>query len=130
MAGLQSEWVTKVMRNIWGRVGTWENRVFEDLKAWTDVKDDFKFVRQAVTSMIDAKPINVRSHAASVASTGATDGLSSRSKATSDGKPLTPPGCIPFIGQTFRPTTFTILLLGFRCLSISAVPSQQTAGSD
>jgi Gdp/GTP exchange factor required for growth at low temperatures len=99
MAGLQSEWVTKVMRTIWGRVGTWEKRVFDDLSAWTDAKDDFKFIRQAITAMIDAKPINAGSHAPSIISTGATDGQSSRSRATSDGKPFTPPGCIPFIGQ-------------------------------
>jgi Gdp/GTP exchange factor required for growth at low temperatures len=123
MAGLQSEWVTKVMRNLWGRVGTWEKRVLDDLRAWTDAKDDFKFVRQAVTAMIDAKPINVRSHAASVASTGTTDGLSSKSKATSDGKPLNPPGCIPFIGQTFSSATIAILLSGFRCLFVPAASS-------
>jgi Gdp/GTP exchange factor required for growth at low temperatures len=98
MAGLQSEWVTKVMRNVWGRVGTWENRVFDDLRAWTDAKDDFKFVRQAVAAMIDAKPINMGSYTPSIISTGATDGQSSRSKTTSDGKPSVPPGCVPFIG--------------------------------
>lgn len=123
MAGLQSEWVTKVMRTLWGRVGTWENRVFDDLRAWTDAKDDFKFIRQAVTAMIDAKPINLRSHAASVASTGTTDGLSSKSKATSDGKPLNPPGCIPFIGQILSSAAIAILLSGFRCLFVSVVPS-------
>jgi hypothetical protein len=106
MAGLQSEWVTKVMRNLWSRVGTWENRVFDDLRAWTDAKDDFKFIRQAVTAMIDAKPIDMGS---SVISTGATDGLSSKSKTTSDSKPPTPQGCIPFIGQTFSPASVTIL---------------------
>ena len=55
MAGLQSEWVTKVMRNAWGRLGGWEKRAYDDLQAWTDAKEDFKFVRQAVASMIDAK---------------------------------------------------------------------------
>jgi len=48
--------------------------------------------------MIDAKPINMGSHAPSIASTGATDGLSSKSKTTSDVKSSAPPGCIPFIG--------------------------------
>ena len=123
MAGLQSEWVTKVMRNIWGRVGTWENRVFDDLRAWTDAKDDFKFIRQAINAMIDAKPINVGSHAASIVSTGATDGQSSRSKATSDGKPPAPPGCIPFIGQFSNTVTASIILQRFRCLSVSAISS-------
>jgi len=122
MAGLQSEWVTKVMRNLWSRVGTWENRVLDDLRAWTDAKDDFKFVRQAVTAMIDAKPINVRSHAASVASAATTD-VSSKSKATSDGKPLNPPGCIPFIGLIFSSATIAILLSGFRCLFVPAASS-------
>jgi hypothetical protein len=71
--------------------------VFDDLRAWADAKDDFKFVRQAVTSMIDAKPINVGSHAPSIVSTGATDGMSSKSR-TTDGKPPVLQGCIPFIG--------------------------------
>jgi Gdp/GTP exchange factor required for growth at low temperatures len=99
MAGLQSEWVTKVMRNMWSRVGNWEKRVFDDLRAWTDAKDDFKFVRQAVAAMVDAKPINVGSHAPSIVSNGATDGLSAWSKSTSDGKPPASPGCIPFAGE-------------------------------
>jgi hypothetical protein len=96
--------------------------MFDDLRAWTDAKDDFKFIRQAVTAMIDAKPINVGSHAASVVSTGATDGLSSRSKTMSDGKPPVPQGCIPFIGQKFTFVAITSLQ-SFRCLSVSVIPS-------
>lgn len=74
--------------------------MYDDLVKWTDAKEDFKFVRQAVTAMVDAKPINATSHAPSIISAGATDGQSSsKSKTTSDGMSPSPSGCIPFIGE-------------------------------
>lgn len=103
MAGLQSEWVTRVMRNAWGRLGGWEKRVYDDLQAWTDARDDFKFVRQAVAAMIDTKPLDVGSHTTSVTSSSAIDGQSSKSKTTVESRPPAPAACIPFIGNLFIP---------------------------
>jgi len=48
--------------------------------------------------MIDAKPLNAGSHTASVISTNATDGQSSKSKTAADGKPQASTACVPFIG--------------------------------
>ncbi|KII90143.1 hypothetical protein PLICRDRAFT_174923 [Plicaturopsis crispa FD-325 SS-3] len=98
IAGLRSEWVTKAMRRWWSRVGMWETRMFNDLTEYVSPTDDFKYIRQSVASMADAKPINIGSHTASVVSGGGTaDGHSAKSK-TSENKPPPPSACVPFIG--------------------------------
>lgn len=107
MAGLQSEWVKKAMRNSWSRIGSWETRAYDDLTMWIDAKDDFKFIHQAVATMIDAKPMNAASNVPSNVSTGATDGQSSKSKVIADGKPPAAPTCVPFIGKSLRRPSLT-----------------------
>ncbi|KAF7977887.1 hypothetical protein HWV62_2432 [Athelia sp. TMB] len=108
MAGLQSDWVKKAANHAWNRLSSWESRVYNDLKAWVSSSDDFKFIRQAVATMLDAKPINAGSHVTADVSTSGTDALSSKSKLTVDGKPLPPQTCVPFIGvylsQLYRHT--------------------------
>ncbi|TDL26913.1 ras GEF [Rickenella mellea] len=99
IAGLNSDWVKKAMRRLWSRVGIWETRVFEDLKAFTTTDDNFRYIRQAVTAITDAKPLT-SAQDDSNASTGPTDNLSSTSRSRSypDGKPHAPVACVPFLG--------------------------------
>ncbi|KAF8999840.1 hypothetical protein BDQ17DRAFT_1427575 [Cyathus striatus] len=97
-SALGSEWVTRAMRRIgWNRIGMFESRVFRDLKKFTSNVDDFKFMRDAVESIVDAKPLEASSHAASIASGGGTD-PSTRARTGSDARPNVPTACIPFIG--------------------------------
>lgn len=80
--------------------------MFKDLKLFTANTDDFKHIRHTVESIVDAKPLDANSHAASVVSGGA-DGPSGKGKATSDW-PVLPSVCIPFIGQSY--TIFMYIL--------------------
>lgn len=98
IAALQSDWVTKAMqRPGWNRVGIWENRMFKDLKAFATNSEDFKHIRTTVAAIVDVKPLDANTHAASVVS-GGTDGQSGKGKITSEW-PAIPSACIPFIGQ-------------------------------
>lgn len=102
ISGLTSDWVKKAMRRSWSRVGIWEMRVLEDLKAFTTSDDDFRYIRRAITAIADAKPLNAGAHDDSTTSTGPTDGISSgsKSKTNPDGKPAVPTSCIPFLGAS------------------------------
>lgn len=98
IAALQSEWVTKAMRkSAWNRVGLWENRMFKDLKIFTTNSEDFKYIRQVVESIVDAKPLDANTHAASVVSGGAD---TQPGKAKTDRQAMSSV-CIPFIGLFF-----------------------------
>ncbi|KAG6836966.1 hypothetical protein H0H93_000358 [Arthromyces matolae] len=97
ITGLSSDWVARAMKKSgWGRVGMWENRMYRDLKGFATNADDFVHIRQAVTAIVDAKPIDVNSHAASVVS-GGTDNHSGKGKANAERLVLAT-ACIPFIG--------------------------------
>ncbi|KAG6866328.1 hypothetical protein C0991_005795 [Blastosporella zonata] len=97
ITGLGSDWVAKAMKRTgWNRVGITEIRMFRDLKVFATNADDFKYIRQTVTSIVDAKPLDVNSHAASVVSCGGTDNQSGRGKAVE--RAQMPSVCIPFIG--------------------------------
>ncbi|KDR78279.1 hypothetical protein GALMADRAFT_245373 [Galerina marginata CBS 339.88] len=97
ITALQNEWVTRAMRKPgWSRIGTFENRMFRDLKQFTKPDDNFKFMRQVVDSIVDAKPLETSSHAPSVVSGG--DSQNGKGKANSDIRPSVPSACIPFIG--------------------------------
>lgn len=76
----------------------WEKRMFTDLKSYITHDEDFKFIRRAVESIVDAKPLEPASHTPSVVSGGATDNPSGKSKLVSD-RPQIPIACIPFIGK-------------------------------
>ncbi|KAF8889083.1 hypothetical protein BD779DRAFT_1672040 [Infundibulicybe gibba] len=98
ITALQSDWVNRAMRRSWNRLTAWENRMFKDLKIYTTNQDDFKYIRQTVDAIVDAKPIDRSSHATSVVSGGGTDVHSGKSRATSEARPPAPMNCIPFIG--------------------------------
>ena len=71
--------------------------MFRDLKHFTAVADDFKFMRQVIDSIVDAKPVEDGAHSASVVS-GGTDSQNGKGKATSDNRSMRPTACIPFFG--------------------------------
>ncbi|KAI5119558.1 hypothetical protein M0805_005622 [Coniferiporia weirii] len=101
ISGLSSEWVRKAMKRSWSRVGMWEIRVFEDLKAFCTSEEDFHYIRKAIAAIVDAKPLNASGQDdAATTSTGPTDAVSSgnKSKSTADGKVVVPSSCVPFIG--------------------------------
>lgn len=92
VTALQSEWVkTSMGRPAWNRIGTFEARAFRDLKAFISSADDFKFIRQQIETVIEAKQIDTTTSHTSVASAGGTT--------NSEHKPTAPPSCIPFIGK-------------------------------
>ncbi|KAF8064023.1 hypothetical protein FPV67DRAFT_1671776 [Lyophyllum atratum] len=99
ITGLKSDWVTKAMKRPgWSRVGIWENRMFKDLKVFTASFEDFKHIRQAVADIVDAKPLDASSHAASVVSGGNTDSSQSGKGKTGGDRPAAATACVPFIG--------------------------------
>lgn len=97
ITALQNSWVTKAMRKGWSRIGSYENRMFRDLKQFTSNAGDFKFMRQIVDSIVDSKPLESSHHAASVVSGG--DSQNGKGKSGSDNRPVIPSACIPFIGM-------------------------------
>ncbi|TFK72390.1 ras GEF [Pluteus cervinus] len=94
ITGLQSEWVAQATKRSWNKIGMWEKRMFNDLKSFITNSEDFKFIRRAVESIIDAKPMEAGSHASVVSSI--TEGPSGRTKSIIG--PVVPTACIPFIG--------------------------------
>jgi hypothetical protein len=83
----------------WSRLSVNENRIFRDLKQFIAIADDFKFMRQAIDAIVDAKRLGGSSQAASVVSGGGTDSQNGKGKANSDNGPIRPTMCIPFIGK-------------------------------
>lgn len=77
----------------------WENRMLRDLQQWTTNEGDFKHIRQTIEALAESKPTNA---ASPDGSTIGNEGQPSttRSRATSEGKPPAPSGCIPFFGTT------------------------------
>jgi hypothetical protein len=82
----------------WNRLSGYETRMFRDLKQFTAIADDFKFMRQAVDSIVDTKPLEGSSQTASVVSGGGTESQNGKGKASSDHGPTMPTMCIPFVG--------------------------------
>ncbi|GLB44214.1 putative rasGEF domain containing protein [Lyophyllum shimeji] len=98
ITGLKSDWVVKAMKRPgWNRVGIWENRMLKDLKVFASNAEDFKHIRNAVADIVDAKPLDASSHAASVVSGGGADPQSGKGKAAAE-RPAVPTACVPFIG--------------------------------
>ncbi|KAH0834180.1 hypothetical protein J3R83DRAFT_11489 [Lanmaoa asiatica] len=94
LAGLRNEWVNKSMHRHWGRVAPWEMQIFQKLSQFVNAEDDFKAVHEAISAMVDAKPIDVRSHASTIMSSSTSDSQS-WSRSTEGG---TLSACVPFIG--------------------------------
>ncbi|CAL1698109.1 unnamed protein product [Somion occarium] len=95
IAGLRGEWVRKAMKQGPNRLGIWETRMLQDLIVWTTSEGHFKHIRHTVDALAEAKTISGYQDC----SNSSTDGQSSsRSRATSDGKPPPPSACVPFLG--------------------------------
>lgn len=98
ITALRSDWVTNAMRRHWNRLGLWESRIFTDFKQWCTAEDNFKYIRQTINALIDAKPLEAGSHAAaSVVSGGASASETHRSKG-GELKAAVNSACVPFIG--------------------------------
>jgi len=95
IAGLQTPAVTLAMSRIWNRVGTWETRVFEDLKEFTNPRDNFKFIREVMETLSGAQPAKASDTTQTM--TTSNSGFTNRGKAP-DSVPAISVGCIPFIG--------------------------------
>jgi len=84
-------------KNGWSRLSIHENRMFRDLKHFTAVADDFKFMRQVIDSIVDAKPVEGSARTSVVS--GGTDSQNGKGKANSDNRSsMRPTTCIPFFG--------------------------------
>ncbi|KIJ64268.1 hypothetical protein HYDPIDRAFT_112248 [Hydnomerulius pinastri MD-312] len=94
LAGLHNEWVSRAMHRHWSRVGPWETQILQKLSRFVTPEDDFKAMHEAITAMVDAKPIDVRSHASTIMSSSTSDSQS-RSKAN---EANIPSACVPFVG--------------------------------
>ena len=62
------------MRRSGNRIGTWEIRVFNDLKAFCSADDDFIYIRRAITALVDAKPLDVNVNGKNNNGSGSGDG--------------------------------------------------------
>ncbi|KAI6021914.1 ras guanine nucleotide exchange factor domain-containing protein [Pisolithus marmoratus] len=94
LAGLLSEWVKKAIYRQWHRVGPWEMQIFQKLSQFVTPADNFKAMHQAVRAVVDAKPMDARSHASTIMS-GSTSESHSKAKHGNDNVPS---ACVPFIG--------------------------------
>ncbi|KAI6021926.1 ras guanine nucleotide exchange factor domain-containing protein [Pisolithus marmoratus] len=101
LAGLLSEWVKKAMCRQWHRVGPWEMQIFQKLSQFVTPEDNFKAMHQAVRAVVDAKPMDARSHASTIMS-GSTSESHSKAKHGNDNVPS---ACVPFIADLIDPTS-------------------------
>ncbi len=93
VTGLSHELVYKSLGRHWSRISRREHRMFTNFQQFIGNVDDFKFMRNAVDSIVQAKPMEDSSHPPSVVSGG------TESKHKSEQRSVTPPACIPFIGR-------------------------------
>ncbi|KAK0457166.1 uncharacterized protein EV420DRAFT_1749027 [Desarmillaria tabescens] len=70
VSALQSPWVKRAMKRRWESLSHQDKRTFDDLKTWTTSDDNFRHIRHAVDTIVDAKPIEPSSHAPSIVSGG------------------------------------------------------------
>ena len=98
IAGLKSDWVTKAMQQCTHKVGTWEQRIFNDLVEWTTSDGDFKHIRRAVDDLAEAKPLPTTVQEATHLARSDVSSSAQRTRATSEGKPPPLPACVPFFG--------------------------------
>ena len=88
------------MKRSWGRVGIWENRVFNDLKTFCTSDDDFRYIRRQIVAIVEAKPLTGEKQNESVMpSAGSSDGQSVGARNKEDSRPAMTISCIPFIGK-------------------------------
>ena len=103
LAGLDTPWVKKALRQTSAKPGIWESRMLRDLQQWATNEDDFKHIRQAIETLAEAKPVPTSTSTAQ-GDAGAGDdktASSSRSRAPSELKPPQPPACVPFFGAFY-----------------------------
>ncbi|KAG8877458.1 hypothetical protein FRB97_003389 [Tulasnella sp. 331] len=97
ITGLQSPAVSLTMKRLWTRLGKWETRVFEDLKAFSSPRNNFRFIREAMEALTGAQPARPSDAMPGKNATMPATSLAARGKGPDNG-PAPPPGCIPFFG--------------------------------
>ncbi|KAL0952471.1 hypothetical protein HGRIS_006737 [Hohenbuehelia grisea] len=95
IAGLRNEWVQRALRRIPNRMNPQDVRMLNDLKEFTTPLDDFKYIRTAIDSIADNKPLESSSHAPSIISSSGAN----RSRTGSESRQMLPTACVPFIGK-------------------------------
>ena len=132
------------MKRSWSRIGIWETRVFEDLKAFCTSDDDFRYIRKAIAALVASNSLTSGGNdKAGISSTATVDATSSssRSKSHQDGKTAAAPSCVPFIGKQqsyflcFRISDSGLISnsnfsFETRCIFVSTVQIQPTSRSD
>ena len=128
------------MKRSWNRVGKWETRVFEDLKAFCTAEDDFRYIRRAIAALVAAKPLTGQEDstgaggsASDLPAAGMT--MASGGKGGRSNVDAQPTSCVPFIGEDslFRfhdNWTNQMSLSANRRLPIPAAPLQPSPGPD
>lgn len=100
IAALKSDAVSHAMRKPgWNKVGSFETRVYRDLKLFVSGASDFALIRSAVEAIVENKnkSLDNGSHTNSIVGSS-TDGQS-KGKANAEPKINTPTACVPFIGM-------------------------------
>ncbi|KAL0573822.1 Guanine nucleotide exchange factor lte1 [Marasmius crinis-equi] len=92
--GLQSNLVAKAMQRSIARLSSWDARIFRDLKLFIANTNCFRFLREAIDRIMDAKSIDPTSHG-SVIVNGTNADQPGRNRG---GRGAAPSACIPFIG--------------------------------
>ncbi|KIY44884.1 ras GEF [Fistulina hepatica ATCC 64428] len=91
LMALDSAWVHEAMANLWNRMGIWETRMLSDLKMYATPEGEYKYIRRALESIADSKPVETSSHPPSVGNGSSTDGR------TRNGQDKTTAACIPYL---------------------------------
>ncbi|KAJ2924983.1 hypothetical protein H1R20_g12110, partial [Candolleomyces eurysporus] len=98
IAALQGDRVAYAMRKPgWNKIGSFESRVYRDLKVFVSGSNDFALIRSAVEAIVESKPKDTGSHAPSIASGSGAEGQG-KGKVAAESRPTVPTACIPFIG--------------------------------
>lgn len=84
-----------------------------DLRQWCTSQDDFKHIRAAVEALVEAKSRAVGSPEPSQQDTSEPQSATSRARAASEGKPPTPPSCVPFFGTCLLSLGLPTVLIRF-----------------
>ncbi|KAG8908936.1 hypothetical protein FRB99_000039 [Tulasnella sp. 403] len=95
ITGLQTPAVSVAMKRLWNRVGMWEMRVFDDLKEFANPRGNFRFIREAIDTMMDKQPMKANDGTTPISASASTHSVKGKSV---DGRASVSQSCIPFIG--------------------------------
>ncbi|KAF8576992.1 ras GEF [Ramaria rubella] len=98
ITGLQTRWVNQAIGRHWHKLGLWEQRIFQGLKAFTSRAGEFRCIRDATAKLIDAHPLKTgpQDNVSTSGPIGNVSSTSSKGKATEMRDSLS--ACVPFLG--------------------------------